>query len=125
MLEKGMPYLVLADLVFVFHALSVLFVVFRGLIVLRWSRLLWLHLPAAVWGVAIELGGWICPLTYLENHLLRLGGESGYNATFIERYLEPMLYPLGLTHDTQLFLGLAALLVNLCIYALFWIRHRT
>jgi hypothetical protein len=120
-----MLYLLLADLVVLVHALFVLFVVFGGLTVLRRPRLAWLHLPAAVWGVAIELGGWICPLTYLENHLRRLGGESGYRATFIERYLEPMLYPLGLTHDTQLFLGLATLLVNLSIYILLWNQRRT
>jgi hypothetical protein len=120
-----MFYLALADLVVLLHALFVLFVVFGGLIVLRRPRLAWLHLPAAVWGAAIELGGWICPLTYLENHLRRLGGEAGYSVTCIERYLEPILYPLGLTQNTQRILGLAALLVNLSIYALLWNKRRT
>src|SRR5512135_1261983 len=102
-----MLYAVLADLVVLIHALFVLFVVFGGLTVLRWRRLAWFHLPAAIWGVAIELGGWICPLTYLENYFRRLGGGPGYSGTFIERYLEPVLYPLGLTERTQLFFGLA------------------
>ena len=115
-----MPYAVLADLVVVVHALFVLFVVFGGLAVLRWRRFAWFHLPAAVWGVAIELGGWVCPLTYLENYFRRLGGESGYSGTFIEQYLEPLLYPLGLTEQSQLFLGLAAFLINLAIYARLW-----
>jgi hypothetical protein len=124
-LEKDMIYLAVADLVVLVHALFVLFVVFGGLIVLRRRRLAWLHLPAALWGVAIELGGWICPLTYLENHLRRLGGGSGYSTTFIERYLEPILYPLGLTQRSQIFLGLTALFVNLFIYIILWNKRRT
>jgi hypothetical protein len=119
-----MIYAVLADLVVLVHALFVLFVVFGGLAVLRWRRLAWFHLPAAVWGTAIELGGWICPLTYLENYFRRLGGESGYSGTFIARYLEPLLYPLGLTPHTQVFFGLAVFLVNFTIYALLWRKRR-
>jgi hypothetical protein len=115
---------VLADLVVVGHALFVLFVVFGGVVVLRWRRLAWLHLPAAVWGVAIELGGWACPLTYLENRFRRLAGEAGYSGSFIEHYLEPVIYPLGLTEQSQIVLGLSALLVNLAIYALYWQRRR-
>ena len=113
-----------ADLVVFLHAAFVLFVLLGGVAVLRWQRLAWFHLPAALWGALIELGGWICPLTYLENHLRRMGGEAGYGVTFIERYLEPLLYPLGLTRHTQLVFGLSALLLNLAIYARLWIRRR-
>ena len=111
-----MRYLVLADMVLLLHASFVLFVLFGGLAVLRWRRVAWFHLPAALWGVLIELGGWICPLTYLENHLRRMGGEAGYSTTFIERYLDPLLYPLGLTRHTQLVFGISALLINLAVY---------
>jgi hypothetical protein len=112
-----MRYLVFADIVLLLHASFVLFVVFGGLAVLRWRRVAWFHLPAALWGVLIELGGWICPLTYLENHLRRMGGGAGYGVTFIERYLVPLLYPLGLTRHTQLVFGISALLINLAVYA--------
>lgn len=117
-----MPYLVLADMTVLVHALFVLFVLFGGVAVLRWRRLAWLHLPAAVWGVMIELGGWVCPLTFLENRFRLLGGASGYGGTFIERYLETLLYPLGLTRNVQLVFGLVALLVNLAVYARLWRR---
>ena len=113
-----------ADVVVFLHASFVFFVVFGGLAVLRWRRLAWLHLPAALWGAIIELVAWICPLTYLENYFRRLGGETGYGVTFIERYLEPIIYPLGLTRHTQLVFGLSALLLNLAIYTLFWNRRR-
>ncbi len=119
-----MLYLALADLVVIVHALFVLFVVFGGLAVLRWRLLAWLHLPAAAWGVAIEVGGWTCPLTYLENYLRKLGGGAAYGTTFIERYLEPVLYPIGLTHHAQVRLGMAALLVNFAFYAVYWCKRR-
>lgn len=111
-----MAYARLADLVVVLHAGFVLFVLLGGVLVLRWRRLAWLHLPAALWGAAIELGGWVCPLTHLENRLRRLGGEGGYAGTFIQQYLEPLLYPLGLGRRTQLLLALLVLAFNLAVY---------
>ena len=119
-----MQYGILADLVVLFHALFVLFVVFGGLTVLRWQRLAWLHLPAAVWGVAIELGGCVCPLTYLENHFRRLAGESGYGGTCVGYYLDRILYPLDLTEQFQILLGFLILFVNLMIYLHIWRKRR-
>jgi len=116
-------YPLLADLVVLAHALFVLFVVVGGLAVLRWPRMVWLHIPAAVWGVGIEILGWTCPLTYLENHLRRLGGKPGYGGTFIQQYLEPLVYPQGLTRTSQVLLGLAAFLVNSAVYG-HLLRHR-
>ena len=106
----------LADLVLLLHLAFVLFVVFGGLLVLRWRRIAWLHVPAFVWGAAIEFGGWVCPLTPLENRLREMGGEGGYAGGFVERYLVPVLYPGELTREIQIALGLAVLLINLAIY---------
>jgi hypothetical protein len=117
-------YNLLADMVVFIHASFVLFVLFGGLAALRWRRIAWLHLPAALWGGMIELGGWTCPLTHLENHLRRMAGGSAYGVTFIERYLEPLLYPLGLTRHTQIVFGLTALLINLAVYFRFWKNGR-
>lgn len=119
-----MSFHFLADVVVFLHVAFVLFVLIGGIVVLRWRRLAWFHLPAAIWGAIIELSGGICPLTYLENYFRRMGGETGYGITFIERYLEPLLYPLGLTHHTQVVFGLAALLLNLAIYIQFWRQCR-
>ncbi|MEC3768191.1 MULTISPECIES: DUF2784 domain-containing protein [Cupriavidus] len=114
----------LADLVVIAHALFIVFVVAGGLLVLRWPRAAWVHLPAAVWGVLIEWGGWICPLTPLENSLRRAAGQAGYSGGFVERYLLPLIYPAGLTPAVQLWLGLVVLVVNVAIYALWWRRRR-
>jgi hypothetical protein len=114
----------LADLVVAVHGAFVLFVVFGGLLVLRWPRAAWGHVPAAAWGAAIELAGWVCPLTPLENRLRAIAYEPGYSGDFVARYIFPVLYPEGLTREIQITLGLAVLLVNAWIYARVLARHR-
>lgn len=106
----------LADLVVALHALFVVFVVAGGLLVLRWPRVAWLHLPAAAWGALIEFFGWVCPLTPLEQWLRRLAGEAGYRGGFIEHYVLPVLYPAGLTRGVQLGLGALVVAVNVAVY---------
>lgn len=107
---------VLADLVVVVHVAFLVFVALGGLLALRWRPVVWLHVPAVVWGVAIELGGWVCPLTPIEQYLRQHAGATAYQGDFIERYLLPLLYPARLTRELQVFLGLLALLVNALVY---------
>jgi hypothetical protein len=111
-------YRALADLILALHLGFVLFVVLGGMLVLRWPRAAWLHLPAAIWGVLIEFTGWICPLTPLENSLRTRGGEAGYSGGFIEHYIQPLLYPAGLSRQTQVVLGSVVLLLNLTAYGI-------
>ena len=120
-----MIYRALADLVLAAHFAFVLFVVLGGLLVLRWPGLAWLHLPAAIWGVLIEYFGWICPLTPLENSFRVRGGEAGYSGGFIQHYIQPILYPSGLTRPTQLILGSMALALNIAVYWIVWSRRRS
>jgi hypothetical protein len=116
-------YGLLADAVLVLHFAFVLFVAAGGLLALKWPRAAWLHVPAAIWGVAIELGGWICPLTPIENHVRQLAGESTYPGDFIGRHLLGVVYPEGLTRGVQVALGAAALAVNLAVYTVVWRRR--
>jgi hypothetical protein len=116
-------YRILADLVVGLHFVFVVFVVAGGLLVLRWPKLAYAHIPAAAWGAAIEFAGWICPLTPLENALRRQAGESGYSTGFIEHYLLPVLYPSALTREIQLLLGVVVIAVNLTVY-LYVFRQR-
>jgi len=117
-------YRALADLVVLVHLAFVLFVLLGALLVRARTWVVWVHLPAVVWGVAVELNGWICPLTPLENHLRRMGGAAGYDGGFVERYVMPVLYPAGLTHATQIALGAMVLVINLVIYRWIWRRAR-
>jgi len=114
----------LADFVVIVHLGFVLFVVLGGLLVLRWPRAAWAHLPAAAWGALIEFGGWICPLTPLENLLRTRAGEVAYSGGFVEQYILPALYPLGLTRTTQAMIGLFVLLVNGVVYTVAIRRKR-
>ena len=109
---------ILADALVLLHLLFVVFVMTGGFLLVRWPRLLWLHLPAAAWGAFIEFSGGICPLTPLENSLRVLGGGSAYSGDFVERYLLPLLYPAQLTPALQQVLGGVVVGVNLLAYAL-------
>jgi hypothetical protein len=111
-----MWFRLLADLTVIVHLAFVLFVVFGGLLVLRWRRVAWLHLPAAVWGAWIEFAGWLCPLTPLENWLRERGGRPAYTSSFVERYIIPTLYPDSLSREVQWVLGGLVLLVNGLVY---------
>jgi len=113
-----------ADLVVAIHAIFVVFVVVGGLLGLRWPKVLWVHAPAAVWGIAVEYAGFICPLTPLEIALRQHAGDAGYRGGFIEHYVEGLLYPSGLTRELQIALGTCALLVNLVVYWYVLLRSR-
>jgi hypothetical protein len=117
-----MFYRLAADLVLILHGVFVAFVVLGGLFCLRWPATALLQLPAAIWGVGIELTGGICPLTPLENRLRRLAGEQGFEGGFVENYLLSALYPEGLTREVQMTLAGAAILFNVAIYS--WVLVR-
>ncbi|TWC34990.1 uncharacterized protein DUF2784 [Pseudomonas sp. SJZ079] len=111
-----------ADAVLLTHLLFIAFVLFGGLLVLRWRWLVCFHLPAAAWGVAAELWHLQCPLTPLENSLRQAAGQAGYSGSFVEHYLVPLIYPAGLTPQIQQWLGGFVLALNLLIYALLLLR---
>lgn len=112
-----------ADLVMLLHFAFAAFVALGGLVVLVRPRLAWLHLPALLYGITIELVGWVCPLTPLEWNLRARAGEAGIEGGFLEHYLGPILYPAG-WDDLRLWLGLLLLLFNLAVYAGVWIQWR-
>ena len=117
-------YSLVADLVVALHLAFVGFVVLGGVAVWRWPRLAWVHLPAVVWGVGIELSGAVCPLTPWENWLRHRAGDTEYQGDFIERYLLPLLYPVGLTRTGQVVLGCIVIAVNVVAYGRVWSRRR-
>lgn len=112
--------LILADLVLIVHTLFIIFAVFGGLIVLKWYKVMWLHIPCALWGALIEFFGWICPLTYLENYLREIGNGNYHESSFIQHYLLPIIYPPGLTTDIQILLGTIVIVINLIVYCIVW-----
>ena len=119
-----MMWRVLADVTVGLHLAFVTFVVLGGLLVLRWPKLAWVHLPVAFYGVLIEWVGWLCPLTPLENWLRGRAGGAGYTGGFVEHYILPLLYPGQLTDAVRLALGGVVVLVNVGVYWLVWTRSR-
>lgn len=107
----------LADLVLILHLAFVAFAAFGGLLVLRWPKILWLHLLALLWGVVVQWADWICPLTPLENAMRLRGGEAAYAGGFIERYVSQILYPENLTLELRYLLGIILIAVNVAVYA--------
>ncbi|MEX3777771.1 DUF2784 domain-containing protein [Pseudomonas sp. MYb118] len=113
-----------ADALLLFHLLFIVFVLLGGLLVLKWPRLALLHLPAAAWGVAVEMFHLICPLTDWENRMRHAAGQTGYGGGFIEHYIWPVIYPAGLTPSVQLGLGAVVLAINLAVYARLYQRWK-
>ena len=114
--ENKMVFNLFADLVVLIHFLFVLFSLLGALLMIRWRKIIWLHLPAALWAAGIEFSGKICPLTPLENWLRVKGGGAGYTGDFIGQYLLRLLYPSGLTRGVQMTLGVMVVLINIGIY---------
>ena len=119
-----MPYGLLADATVAFHAGFILFAVFGAALLVRWPRLLPLHLAALAWASWIAASGSICPLTPLENRFRAAAGQGEYAGGFIDHYLTPIIYPEGLTGTTQLMYGAVLVVLNLVFYAR-WRRSRS
>lgn len=118
-----MIFLIAADCILLLHLTFSLFTVLGGLLVLRRSSLLWIHLAAVLWGVTVQWADWICPLTPLENFLRTRGGEKGYGEGFIEHYLTMLLYPANLTVELRYLIGLGLVAINIIIYGYIFLTH--
>ena len=117
-----MLYRFAADLVVLLHLAFILFVGAGGLLLPRWPRLLRVHLPVVLWGIAISIFQYPCPLTPLENWLRRRGGEVGYEGAFIDRYVVPLIYPEGLTPEMGPWIAATVAIVNLTAWG--WVVQR-
>ena len=111
-----------ADAVLAAHFAFIAYVVLGGVVVVRWPRTAFLHLPAAAWGAFVELTGRGCPLTEWENVLRMRAGESGYGESFIEHYVLPLVYPGQLTRTHQLWLAALVVAINVAVYA--WVLQK-
>jgi hypothetical protein len=111
-----MAYALLAHGVVLIHLAFVLFVALGALLVLRWRGWAWVHSPCVLWGAWVELAGWVCPLTPIENRFRELAGLGPYGGDFVGRYLLPVLYPSGLTRGAQVTLGALLVLLNAALY---------
>ena len=68
-----------------------------ALLILRWPRFFWIHLPLLVWAYSIPFVQWPCPLTDLEKSLRASAGWPVYQGHFVQHYFEEPLGPGGAT----------------------------
>ena len=111
-------YEIAADLLLIIHFTFVLFVVFGALLIFASIKIIFIHIPAVIWGSYIELTNSICPLTYLENWFLHKANLTTYSEGFIQNYLVPIVYPMNLTKDLQIYLGIVLIVLNIIFYVL-------
>lgn len=115
-----MLYRILADVTVAVHLLFIVFVFFGGFLTFRWPRLAWAHVPSFLWGGAISLFGWVCPLTYLENDLRTKGATEGYTTSFVEEYVLQLVYPEQLfgplPKSAYIEVGILIIVLNSVIY---------
>ena len=109
-------YELAADLTLIIHFAFILFVIFGALLFFITTKIIFIHIPAFIWGSYIELTHSICPLTYLENWFLNKATLTIYSEGFIQNYLVPIVYPVDLTKDLQIYLGITLIVVNIIIY---------
>jgi len=109
-------YELAANLTLIVHFAFILFIVFGALLFFASTKIIFIHIPAIVWGSYIELTNSICPLTYLENWFLQKANLTTYSEGFIQNYLVPIVYPLNLTKGLQIYLGIALIVINMIIY---------
>ena len=109
-----------ANLTLIAHLIFILFVIFGGLFFFIFSKIIYIHLPALLWGIYIELTNSVCPLTYLENWFLYKGELTTYSNDFINNYLFQIIYPKGLNAEIQIYLGISLIVINILIYGLIY-----
>ena len=113
-------YELFAKVTLIIHLIFILFVIFGGLLFFISSKIIYIHLPALLWGIYIELTNSVCPLTFLENWFLYKGELTTYSNDFINNYLFPIIYPGSINNEIQIYLGLSLIVINILIYGLIY-----
>jgi hypothetical protein len=110
-----------ANLILLSHFLFVLVGVFGALGILVNPSWIWVHIPIVMWSSIVNLAGWTCPLTPLENRFRSAGYGVGYEGGFMHHYIGPIVYPRGMPRKLELVAGLSILLWNALVYGcIYW-----
>ncbi len=89
-----MTYRFLADFTIILHLVWILFLIFGFIFAVIKSKIAFLHVAGLLFALFLNIMGWYCPLTYLENYLYALhDSESTYTGPFIMDHLDHLIYP--------------------------------
>ncbi|MGA8546402.1 MAG: DUF2784 domain-containing protein [Mycobacterium sp.] len=87
-------YQIVVALAVVGHFAFLCYLVVGGFVALRWRRTIWLHVPVALWGIAITVGQLECPLTWLERWGRAKAGLAPLPPDgFVAHYIAGVIYP--------------------------------
>jgi len=106
----------LATLVLAFHLVWIAFIIFGALITRGRKALATVHILALLWGIAVEMGPWPCPLTLAENYFEMKAGIEPFQGGFMLHYLDALVYP-GVPGWALTCVGMAVCGLNLAIYS--------
>ena len=113
-----MIYKLLSDFVILLHFLWIIFILFGFLIALKYFKVSFIHIAGLAFTLVLNLGGWYCPLTYLENYLHGLyDPQLPYAGFFITKNLQKLIY-LDLDEVYLRICGIAWVGLNMAGYRL-------
>lgn len=124
-------FLVLADLILVLHMVLVAFVIL-GLVVTfaghflkwHWVRNFWFRLSHLIVIGIVVLQSWLgvlCPLTVWEMTLREKAGSAAYDGSFIQHWLQSVLY---YSAPDWVFVLVYSVFGALVLASWFWVRPR-
>ncbi|MBZ5595141.1 MAG: DUF2784 domain-containing protein [Acidobacteriia bacterium] len=86
-------YAALESGVLLLHLLWIAWILLGWLVTRGRRTLAWVHIASLVWGIAVELGPWPCPLTLMEQWLEARSGATPSHQGFLVYYLDKLIYP--------------------------------
>jgi hypothetical protein len=123
-----MLYRALADAVVVIHLLFIIFTVLGALLLLKWPKLMILHIPCAAWGVIVQVArNGVCPLTPLEKYFRELGDQAGYAGGFVDHYITSLIYVSDPPPWLHVALGIGVFVINATVYGIViarWVKRQ-
>jgi hypothetical protein len=112
-----MGYRVALGAVVGLHFAYLVFVPIGGFAALRWRRLIWPHVLAVAWGLAIiAVPGLACPLTAAEAWARRGAGMPQLSGGFVDEYVKGVLYPSRFTTVVQVVIAACVVLSWVLVY---------
>ena len=106
----------LADITMILHILVGVFVLFGGLLILRYSKIYLIHIPVTLISLTIDLLYITCPITALENWLRTKAGDTQlHNKSFLEHYFS-WLSTSSDTSSASFNFAILTIIINVLIY---------
>ncbi len=104
-----------AILILLVHLIWIVLVIFGALFTRGRPLGSALHILALLWGIAVESGPWLCPLTLAEQYFETRAGMAAYKGSFLLHTLDAVVYP-NLPAWLVTVAGVAVCAFNLGIY---------